>query len=137
MSIARIDAASHRAREIGAQRAGRLTVGFASTALFDVLPRAIAALRASIPNVDLTLREMSNAEQASAVENGEIDLGVLHTLVPVAGKMREKLIARERMIAVLPASFPLEAGARGRRHQAQCKRSLLGALRQSQTVPQE
>uniref|UniRef100_UPI00260D0325 LysR family transcriptional regulator n=1 Tax=Paraburkholderia sp. TaxID=1926495 RepID=UPI00260D0325 len=46
MSVARIDAASHRAREIGAHRAGRLTVGFASAALFEVLPRAIAALRA-------------------------------------------------------------------------------------------
>jgi DNA-binding transcriptional LysR family regulator len=109
MSVARIDAASHRAREIGAQRAGRLTVGFASAALFDVLPRAIAALRVTIPNVDLVLREMSNAEQASALEKGEIDLGLLHTPVPVAGKMREKLIARERLIAVLPESFPRSA----------------------------
>jgi DNA-binding transcriptional LysR family regulator len=107
MSVARIDAASHRAREIGAQRAGRLTVGFASAALFEVLPRAIAALRASVPDVELVLREMSNAEQASALEKGEIDIG----LVAVAGKMREKLIAREQLIAVLPATFPLEAGA--------------------------
>ncbi|MFM0557211.1 LysR family transcriptional regulator [Paraburkholderia sediminicola] len=111
MSVARIDAASHRAREIGAQRAGRLTVGFASAALFEVLPRAIASLRASVPDVELVLREMSNAEQASALEKGEIDIGLLHTPVAVAGKMREKLIAREQLIAVLPATFPLEAGA--------------------------
>jgi DNA-binding transcriptional LysR family regulator len=111
MSVARIDAASHRAREIGAQRAGRLTVGFASTALFNVLPGAIAALRASVPDVELVLREMSNAEQASALERGEIDIGLLHTPVPVVGKMREKLIAREPLIAVLPEAFPLAAGA--------------------------
>jgi len=111
MSVARIDAASHRAREIGAQRAGRLTVGFASAALFEVLPRAIAALRASVPDVELVLREMSNAEQASALERGEIDIGLLHTPVPVAGRMREKLIAREPLIAVLPEMFPLAAGA--------------------------
>jgi DNA-binding transcriptional LysR family regulator len=109
MSVARIDAASHRAREIGAQRAGRLTVGFASAALFAVLPRAIAALRASVPDVDLVLREMSNPEQASALEKGEIDIGLLHTPVPVAGKMHEKLIAREQLIAVLPENFPLGA----------------------------
>ncbi|AMH43659.1 LysR family transcriptional regulator [Burkholderia sp. PAMC 26561] len=109
MSVARIDAASHRAREIGAQRAGRLTVSFASAALFAVLPRAIAALRASVPDVDLVLREMSNAEQTSALEKGEIDIGLLHTPAPVAGKMHEKLIAREQLIAVLPENFPLGA----------------------------
>src|SRR5580698_771110 len=86
LSVARIDAASHRAREIGAQRGGRLTVGFASAALFDVLPRALAALRAAVPDVALALREMSNAEQVSALERGEIDIGLLHTPVAVAGK---------------------------------------------------
>ena len=107
LSVARIDAASHRAREIGAQRGGRLTVGFASAALFNLLPRAIAALRDEVPNVELTLREMSNAEQASALEKGAIDIGLLHTPVAVGGRMREKLIVRERLLAVLPLSFPL------------------------------
>ncbi|SAK67041.1 LysR family transcriptional regulator [Caballeronia ptereochthonis] len=107
LSVARIDAASHRAREIGAQRGGRLTIGFASAALFNLLPRAIAALRAEVPNVELMLKEMSNAEQASALEKGTIDIGLLHTPVAVGGRMREKLIARERLLAVLPLSFAL------------------------------
>ncbi|MGH8779918.1 LysR family transcriptional regulator [Paraburkholderia sp.] len=112
LSVARIDAASHRAREIGAQRGGRLTVGFASAALFDVLPRAIAALREAVPDVQLALREMSNAEQAVALERGEIDLGLLHTPVTVGGRMREKLIVRERLIAVLPTSFQVAQDGR-------------------------
>lgn len=112
LSVARIDAASQRAREIGAHRAGRLTVGFASSSLFDVLPRAIAALRAAVPDVELVLREMGSDEQASALERGDIDLGVLRTPVSIAGKMREKRIVRERMIAALPASFPLPAHAK-------------------------
>jgi DNA-binding transcriptional LysR family regulator len=105
LSVARIDAASHRAREIGAQRGGRLTIGFASAALFNLLPRAIAALRAEVPNVELMLKEMSNAEQASALEKGTIDIGLLHTPVAVGGRMREKLIVSERLLAVLPQSF--------------------------------
>ncbi|BCQ27761.1 LysR family transcriptional regulator (plasmid) [Caballeronia sp. NK8] len=105
LSVARIDAASHRARAIGAQRGGRLTIGFASAALFSLLPRAIAALREEVPNVELMLREMSNAEQASALEKGSIDIGLLHTPVAVGGRMREKLIVRERLLAVLPLSF--------------------------------
>ncbi|AET94225.1 LysR family transcriptional regulator [Caballeronia cordobensis] len=107
LSVARIDAASHRAREIGAQRGGRLTIGFASAALFSLLPRAIAALREEVPNVELMLREMSNAEQASALEKGVIDIGLLHTPVAVGGRMREKLIVRERLLAVLPVSFAI------------------------------
>ncbi|MDR5836856.1 LysR family transcriptional regulator [Caballeronia sp. LZ034LL] len=105
LSVARIEAASHRAREIGAQRGGRLTIGFASAALFNLLPRAIGALRAEVPNVELMLKEMSNAEQASALEQGTIDIGLLHTPVAVGGRMREKLIVRERLLAVLPHAF--------------------------------
>jgi DNA-binding transcriptional LysR family regulator len=107
LGVSRIDAAEKRARDIGAQLGGRLTVGFASAALFDVLPRAIAALRAQVPGVELVLKEMSNAEQAAALEEGSIDLGLLHTPVAVGGKMREKLIARERLLAVMPLAHPV------------------------------
>ncbi|MBN3857529.1 LysR family transcriptional regulator [Paraburkholderia sp. Ac-20340] len=109
VSVSRLDAAEKRARDIGAQRGGRLIIGFASAALFQVMPKAIAALRAAVPNVELTLREMSNAEQASALESGEIDIGLLHTPVAVRGQMREKLIVREKLLAVVQASHPLGA----------------------------
>lgn len=105
LSLARLDAAAHRAGEIGAQRAGRLTIGFVSAALFDTLPRTIRALRATTPDVELVMREMSNAEQAIALERGEIDIGLLHTPVPVNGRMREKLIRRDPLVAVLPNDF--------------------------------
>ncbi|GAB2901649.1 LysR family transcriptional regulator [Paraburkholderia jirisanensis] len=111
LSVARIDAAALRARAIGAERAGRLAIGFASAALFGVLPRTIAALREDVPGVELVLREMSNAEQVNALEKGEIDLGLLHTPVAVGGRMKEKLIARERLLAVLPASFAHDGDA--------------------------
>jgi DNA-binding transcriptional LysR family regulator len=107
LGVSRIDAAEKRARDIGAKLGGRLTVGFASTALFDVLPRSMAELRAQVPGVELVLKEMSNAEQAAALEEGSIDLGLLHTPVAVGGKMREKLIARERMLAVMPLDLGL------------------------------
>lgn len=44
-----------------------------------------------VPNVELTLREMSNAEQAGALESGEIDIGLRHAPVAVRGRMREKV----------------------------------------------
>jgi len=106
VSVARLDAAAHRASAIGAQRAGRLTIGFVSAALFDTLPRTIRALRANTPDINLVMREMSNAEQAIALERGEIDIGLLHTPVAVNGRMREKLIRRDPLVAVLPSDFP-------------------------------
>jgi DNA-binding transcriptional LysR family regulator len=109
LSMARIDAAAHRARDIGARRSGRLSIGFVSQALFNTLPLAIVALRDAVPDIDLVLREMSNTEQARALETGEIDLGLLHTPVTIAGKMNEKLIRRDPFVAVLPAAFPIEA----------------------------
>ena len=105
LSMARIDSAASRARDIGTHRAGRLSIGFVSAVLFDTLPRALAALRVALPGVDLVLREMSNEEQARALETGEIDLGLLHTPVTIVGKMNEKLIRRDPLVAVLPTAI--------------------------------
>lgn len=105
-SVARIDAALHRAREVGAGRAGRLVIGFVSAALYRALPRALRELAARFPDVEVVLREMSNAEQARALERGDIDIGLLHTPIAVNGPMREKRVSRDRFVAALPADFP-------------------------------
>src|SRR5256885_2350129 len=69
-SVARIDAAASRAREIARGSAGQLTVGLVSSALFGTLPRALRALRQQAPGVRVILREMRNAEQAEALQTG-------------------------------------------------------------------
>jgi DNA-binding transcriptional LysR family regulator len=89
-SVARIDAAASRAREIARGSAGQLTVGLVSSALFDTLPRALRALRRQAPGVRVILREMSNAEQAEALQSGAIDIGLMHTPVAVGGRMRDE-----------------------------------------------
>ncbi|KJK16791.1 LysR family transcriptional regulator [Pseudomonas sp. NPDC087612] len=107
VSLARIDAATQRARAIGAKRAGRLIIGFVSTALFGALPRALDRMQANYPGVEVVLREMSNAEQGLALQRGEIDIGLLHTPVSIQGNMREKLISQDPLIAVLPSGYAL------------------------------
>ncbi|QXH33692.1 LysR family transcriptional regulator [Pseudomonas muyukensis] len=106
-SLANIDAATQRARAIGAKRAGRLIIGFVSTALFGTLPRALDRMQARHPGVDMVLREMSNAEQALALQRGEIDIGLLHTPVSIQGNMREQRINQDPLIAVLPSDYPV------------------------------
>lgn len=105
LSLARIEAAEARARQIAQGHAGQLTIGLVSSALFQALPRALRALRNHAPGVQVVLQEMSNEEQATALENGSIDLGLMHTPVAIGGHMREKLIQRDRLLAAVPSDF--------------------------------
>lgn len=129
-SIARIDAAARRAQEIGRGSAGQLTVGLVSSALFNTLPRALRELRRQAPGVRVILREMSNAEQAEALQTGEIDIGLMHTPVAVGGRMRERQLLRERLVAAVPDEFDVVAD--GQVSMAQIARAGLVMYPQSQ-----
>lgn len=111
-SLALAASATQRARDIGAGRAGRLHIGFVTHAVYDVLPSALRLLRAEFPGVDVVLDEMGNADQVQALEQGEIDIAMLHMPVPLSNRVRMKLVRRERLVAVLPAGHPLGADGR-------------------------
>lgn len=108
-SLAHGDAATERARAMGAGHAGRLTVGFVTHAIYEVLPRALRRLRAEHPQVDVVLREMSNAEQVDALEGGRIDIALLHPPVSVNAKVHELRLGEDPMLAALPATYALAA----------------------------
>jgi DNA-binding transcriptional LysR family regulator len=110
-SVARIDAAALHAQQIAQGLAGVLTLGIVASAVFEALPRALEAYRCHAPNVQVVLREMSNTEQAIALQNGEIDLGILYTPVFVEGRMRERLLSRDHLVAVVPDDFAVDADA--------------------------
>jgi len=108
-SLAYGDAATERARAMGAGRAGRLTIGFVTHAVYEVLPNALRRLRAEHPQLDVVLREMSNAEQVAALEGGRIDIALLHPPVSVTARVHELRLGEEPLIAALPAAWPLDA----------------------------
>lgn len=110
-SLAYGDAATERARAIGAGRAGRLTIGFVTHAVYEVLPRALRRLRAAHPQLDVVLREMSNAEQVAALEGGRIDVALLHPPVSVQGRVHELQLGSETFVAALPAADAPDGGA--------------------------
>lgn len=107
--LSRLDGGVAKARAIAQGKAGRLSIGLVSSALLEVLPQALRALRAAVPGIEIELREMSNAEQAEALRTGDIDVGLMHTPVAVSGRMRERLLLRERLVAAVPADFPGDA----------------------------
>ncbi len=106
-SLAHGDAAAHRARAMGAGRAGKLTVGFVTHAIYEVLPRALRRLRAEHPQLDVVLREMSNAEQVDALEGGHIDIALLHPPVSLNAQVNELRLGEEPLVAALPAAYAL------------------------------
>ena len=108
-SIAHGDAATERASAMGAGRAGRLTIGFVTHAIYEILPRALRRLRAEHPQVEVVLREMSNADQVAALEGGRIDIALLHPPVSVNAKVHELRLGDEPMVAALPATYALAA----------------------------
>jgi len=108
-SVSRIDAAEAHARDIGQGLAGTLRIAFVASASFEIMPRALRAHRAAAPNVKYILREMSNMEQVAALENGEIDVGVLYTPEAVNGRMRQRLLTRHRLVAAIHEDVPVGA----------------------------
>ncbi|QHJ00206.1 LysR family transcriptional regulator [Xylophilus rhododendri] len=111
-SLALAASATQRARAIAGGKAGRLHIGFVTHAVYDVLPSALRLLRADFPGVEIVLSEMGNADQLQALEQGAIDLALLHTPLPLPARVRMKLVRRERLVAVLPAGYALGADGR-------------------------
>jgi DNA-binding transcriptional LysR family regulator len=106
-SLARIDAAAQQARQIASGNAGKLSVGFVATAVYHILPLALRAFAVEHPDVEIKLFELSNGEQARALERGEIDIAMLFTPVDVAGRMHQRLLLQDRLIAAVPDDFPV------------------------------
>lgn len=103
--MARLDAAQHSARQTDVGLAGVLKIGLVSSALFDVLPALLNKIRTAAPNVQLVLHEMSNEEQAEALEHGVIDVGLMHAPVSIKGHMTEKVLREDKLVAAVPASI--------------------------------
>jgi DNA-binding transcriptional LysR family regulator len=107
MGLSHIDTAAHQAREIARGMGGRLTIGFVAAGAYRILPAALQSFRADMPDVQVSLLELSNTEQVAALEDGTLDMAILFTPVEVQGRMNQRVLRRDRLIAVLPSDFEL------------------------------
>jgi DNA-binding transcriptional LysR family regulator len=102
-----LDEAAGKARQAQLGLAGTLRIGLVSSALFEVLPKAIRAIRRHAPNLQLVLKEMSNEEQVLALEDGTLDVGLMHSPVAVSGPMSERVLRKDKLIAAVPSDLAL------------------------------
>lgn len=105
--VRQIEAACTHAREMAEGKVGKLTVGFVATALYDILPTVMRQLKEKGLRMDLSFVEMSNAEQARALQKREIDIGLLFTPSEVLGNMHQVVLLQDRFIAAVPANYPI------------------------------
>lgn len=76
-----VDAAAHEAASIASGRRGRLLIGCVGSATYSLLPALARTLRAELPEVEFGFRgEMLSPDQAAALADGTLDLGLLRPL---------------------------------------------------------
>lgn len=103
-----LDAAVTDLDDVAAGRAGRLRIGFVSSASYSVLPRGLQAFQELRPRVQLEPRSLTSAEQITLLLAGELDVGILRDPLAVPG-LRATLLESEDLVAVLPTNDPLAA----------------------------
>lgn len=105
-----VEEASLAARRAEQGEAGWLGIGFSASASYDVLPDVLRAFRDEYPDVDLRLYEMNAAEQADALRDGKIHLGLARPSIEEPGVVRET-ITHELFVVALPSAHPRAASA--------------------------
>ncbi len=104
--LAATDLALAETRRAARGEAGRVRLGFTSSAAHALLPRIMAAAARSLPGVALDLREMPIAEQLTALRRGEVDLAVVRP--PIAGGGLHTLaLGIDPFVLALPAGHRL------------------------------
>jgi DNA-binding transcriptional LysR family regulator len=108
--LANFEHATLGAREIGLGRRGWLGVGFTRSAMYSVLPPALKVFHRSYPDVELKLFEMLTEEQADALHDKRIHIGIGRQVQEIAGCTTHALLS-EPLMAVLSPDHPLAASA--------------------------
>ncbi|MCP5395188.1 MAG: LysR family transcriptional regulator [Sphingomonadaceae bacterium] len=86
---------------------GRLVIGFVGSAVSQLLPSIIPAFRTRYPGVELVLEEMTSIGIATALEQHELDVGLVRLPVMKRFEGEISVIERDRMVAAIPAGNPL------------------------------
>lgn len=85
---------------------GILRIGVATAALFGVMPQFMTLMRATFPNVNVSVTDMQSQDQLVAVTQGSIDIGIVHVR-PDRMKLEHLPIFSESLAVVLPEAHPL------------------------------
>jgi DNA-binding transcriptional LysR family regulator len=108
-TLQQAESAAEAARRAGRGEVGSLSIGFISSASYDALPRVLGPYRERHPEVRLHLQQMATSAQVQALADRVLHAGLLGERRPEEW-LEQEVVAREMLLAVLPAKHPLAAG---------------------------
>lgn len=109
--LAEVEDGVESVRRVARGEVGTLRFGVvASTLLVPSLPEGIRRFREQYRGVEFQLREMSTVDLLEALRSERIDIALLRE-PPPDREFSHAVVARERLMAVLPATHPLASGA--------------------------
>ncbi|WP_413738459.1 LysR family transcriptional regulator [Sodalis sp. RH21] len=104
--LERAHATAFNVRRMAQGDIGTVTISFVSSAVYDFLPKVIAEGRHSHPDIDISLREMSTAEQLEALRLRQTDIGIVRSPLGQQGFESECLV-REDFVLAIPRNHAL------------------------------
>lgn len=109
--LAQYEQASSATREIAQGLRGWFGIGFTRSAMYSVLPPALKRFSRDHPGIELKLYEMLAEEQAQALAEQRIHIGIGRQAQAVEG-CTTRVLLRESLMAVLPADHPMASASR-------------------------
>ena len=85
---------------------GAVRLGVVGSAMLELLPGIVRAVRERRPGIALEIREAVGAEQVADLRAGRLDLGILHAALPPAG-LATMPLRSEPLAVALPADHRL------------------------------
>lgn len=99
-------------REAAAGQRSVLTIGAITSAMVDVLPPLIAQIKASHPDVTVSMKEINSVDAIPALESGDIDLAFARLEGDLGPRIISIPMREDRLAVALPKEHPLAGKSR-------------------------
>jgi DNA-binding transcriptional LysR family regulator len=103
--LTQLEVAIQFGRQTSRGEMGQITIGFVSSAAYNILPDILRKFRTAVPAVSLELHELTTDEQLRWLQAGKIDVGFLR--LPVEEDIFGfEIVFQESLIVALPETHP-------------------------------
>lgn len=103
-----LDLAIQKGQQASRGEIGQLSIGFVSSAAYNVLPEILQSFRTQAPDVTLELQELTSDQQLTRLRAGRLDVGFVRP--PIADEQFASItVFQEDLAVALPAQHPLAA----------------------------
>lgn len=109
--LGRVGAFAAEAASVARGEHGVVTIGYTTTATYELLPRLLARLRTHDRGITVRLEEMASPSQPGALADGRIDLGIA-CLPVIAPRTTAEPLIHEQITLAIPTRHPLARRAR-------------------------